>query len=52
MDWNQIIQEVTKREGGKEQANIAMTSEIISNYNKLIMEKTSIDILEVMKKVK
>lgn len=52
MDWNAILQEVTKREGGKEQVNVAQASEIISNYNKLIMEKTSIDILEVMKKAK
>ena len=52
MDWNAILQEVTKREGGAKQVNVADASEIISHYNKLIEEKTSIKILEVMKKVK
>lgn len=52
MDWNAIIQEVCKREGGKEQINVAQVSEVVSHYNKLILEKTSIDILEVMKKTK
>ena len=49
---NQIISEVCKREGGKEQLNAVEVGEAISNYNKLVEEKTSIKVLEVMKRVK
>ncbi len=52
MEWNQIISEVCKREGGKEQLNAVEVGEAISNYNKLVEEKTSIKVLEVMKRVK
>ncbi len=52
MNLNEVAVEVAKREGKKEQVNIAQIKEVIKHLASIVYEKTSIDLSALLKKVK
>lgn len=51
MNQNEVAVEVAKREGKKKQVNIAQIKEVIKHYNKIIKEKTGVDIARALNQV-
>ena len=50
MDITIFAQEIAKLEGGKEQVNIAQIGQILRIVKDLLVEKTGVDIYEVIRK--
>jgi len=50
MNQNEAAVEVAKLEGGKEEQSIAQIKETIKCYNSVILEKTGINIADVLSK--
>ena len=52
MNQNEVAVEVAKREKGKVNQPIAQIKETIKCYNAVILQKTGINIAEVLRKIK
>lgn len=52
MNIQEFAVEITKREAGEEQVNIAQTMEILSIIDDLIMDKSGVSIYAIIRKMK